>query len=145
MIALDTNILVLAHQREADLHQAASHALRELAESPVPWAICCHSLVEFHGVATAPHLWRQPSTPEQAMDQIDAWRESPSLHVLVESDAVLDRLGQLAQQSKVRGSQVHEARIAACCLSYGVGELWTIDRDFSRYPELKTRNPLIAT
>jgi hypothetical protein len=39
---------------------------------------------------------------------------------------------------------VHDARIAACCLRHGVTELWTADRDFSRYPALFTRNPLVG-
>lgn len=43
-----------------------------------------------------------------------------------------------------RGALIHDARIAACCLTGGVGELWTVDRDFSRFPALKTRNPLIT-
>ncbi len=38
---------------------------------------------------------------------------------------------------------VHDARIAAICLAHGVSELWTADRDFSRFPELKARNPLV--
>lgn len=66
MIAVDTNLLVHAHQREASLHAKAKEVLR------------------------------------------------------------------------------HDARIAACCLLGGVGELWTVDRDFSRFPALKTRNPLIT-
>ena len=35
-------------------------------------------------------------------------------------------------------------RIAAICIENGVTELWTADRDFSRFPQLKTRNPLVA-
>jgi len=50
----------------------------------------------------------------------------------------------LLRSSSVRGPQVHDARIAAICLENGVRELWTADRDFSRFPELKTRNPLSA-
>ena len=38
---------------------------------------------------------------------------------------------------------VHDARIAALCLSHGVRELWSADRDFSRFPALRTRNPLV--
>jgi predicted nucleic acid-binding protein len=38
---------------------------------------------------------------------------------------------------------VHDARIAALCLSHGVCELWSADRDFSRFPALRTRNPLV--
>lgn len=143
MIALDTNILVHAHQREADLHREATRALRELAESPTPWAVCFHSMVEFYGVVTLPKIWRQPSTPKQAMAQIAAWRESPSLRLLTDNDDVMEKLGQLAVSGKVRGGQVHDARIAACCLTHGVHELWTIDRDFSRYPKLTAKNPLM--
>ena len=48
MIAIDTNLLVHAHQREADLHASARTVLRRLAESPAPWAICYQSLIEFY-------------------------------------------------------------------------------------------------
>ena len=37
---------------------------------------------------------------------------------------------------------VYDARIAAVCLAHGVEELWTADRDFGRFPSLRTRNPL---
>jgi uncharacterized protein len=42
----------------------------------------------------------------------------------------------------VAGPKIHDARIAAVCLQNGIGELWTIDRDFSRYTGLKVWNPL---
>lgn len=142
MIAVDTNLLVHAHQREADLHPAAKTLLRDLAESPAPWAICFHSMIEFHAVVTHSRLWRAPSTPEQAQDQIAAWRESPSLRLLMDTSDVLDRTAELAVTAKIRGGQIHDARIAACCLVYGVKELWTVDRDFSRFPALHARNPM---
>jgi predicted nucleic acid-binding protein len=49
----------------------------------------------------------------------------------------------LAMKSKTTGPKIHDARIASCCLTNGVNELWTIDRDFSRFPELRTKNPLL--
>ena len=36
-----------------------------------------------------------------------------------------------------------DARIAALCLSHGVSELWSADRDFSRFPDIAVRNPLV--
>jgi uncharacterized protein len=44
----------------------------------------------------------------------------------------------------VTGATVHDAKIAAICLSHGVTELWTADRDFGYFPELRTRNPLVG-
>lgn len=144
MIAADTNLLVHAHHAEASLHKKAKEVIRTLAESPGPWAVCLHCFVEFYGVATHPKLWQKPSTPEQALDQIAAWRESPSLRILCDSPGVLDTLAELAVSGMVRGALIHHARIAASCLAGGVGELWTVDRDFSRFPAIKPRNPLVT-
>ncbi len=142
MIALDTNLLVHAHRADASLHAKAKEAVRNLAESRVPWGICYHSLIEFYAVATQPRIWDTPSSTTEAFDQIEAWKESPSLRILCDSEASLEKLRLLATRGNVRGSIVHDARIAACCLSHGVKEIWTVDRDFSRFAELKTRNPL---
>jgi len=56
----------------------------------------------------------------------------------------LDQLKSLAVSSKVSGPQIHDTRIAALCLANGVRELWTADRDSTRYPSLKIRNPLLT-
>jgi predicted nucleic acid-binding protein len=46
-------------------------------------------------------------------------------------------------QARIDGPRVHDARIAALCLRHGITELWTADRDFSRFPTLRVRNPLV--
>ena len=51
---------------------------------------------------------------------------------------------ELIERGSVAGPRVHDARIAAVCILHGVRELWSADRDFSRFPDLKVRNPLIA-
>ena len=66
------------------------------------------------------------------------------MRILCDTPGVMDKLAELAVNGSVRGALIHDARIAACCLTGGVGELWTVDRDFSRFPALKTRNPLIT-
>jgi len=143
MIALDTNLLVHAHRKDASLHLEAKECVRQLAEGRAPWFICFHSLVEFYGIATHPKIWTDSSSPSDAANQIDAWRESPSLRVLMDQQTNMDELMAIAQSTKVVGPMIHDARIASCCISNGINELWTIDRDFSRFKALKTRNPLV--
>jgi len=142
VIALDTNILVHAHRRDASLHDKAFALVKQLAESRAPWGICYHGLVEFYGVATRRGLWETASTPTQAFDQIDAWRESPGLRLLHDTEDCPDLLKELALNGTVTGGMIHDARIVSCCLSHGIDELWTVDRDFSRFPRLRCRNPL---
>jgi len=70
--------------------------------------------------------------------------ECPTLSLIGESEGVYFRyLKHILEASQVKGPRVHDARIAAICLSHGVDELWSADRDFSRFPGLRVKNPLI--
>jgi len=143
VIALDTNVLVYSHRRDAAFHDAARAAVGELAESGRRWAIPWPCLGEFYSVATGPRHYDPPSTPDEAIDQVDIWLESPSLTVLGENAATWSVLRTLLAEAKTTGPRVHDARIAAICLAHGVRELWTVDRDYGRFPALRVRNPLI--
>ncbi|HET9875644.1 MAG TPA: TA system VapC family ribonuclease toxin [Mycobacterium sp.] len=145
MIAVDTNILVYAHRRDAAFHGAAVHTMKALAEGKAGWAIPWPCLHEFFAISTHPKIYDPPTTRIQAIAQIDAWLASPSLSVLSEPAGYWDRLKSLLTSGKVAGSMVHDARIAALCLAHGVRELWTADRDFGRFGTVLTiRNPLIT-
>lgn len=144
MIALDTNLLIHAHRRDSSFHGPASECLAELAAGRAMWCLPWPCLHEFYGIVTHPRVFRPPSTPAEAADQIDAWLECPSLVLLTETDAHWPTLRSLVTAARLAGPPVHDARIAALCIQHGVSELWTADRDFSRFPALRTRNPLIG-
>lgn len=142
MIAVDTNLLVYAHRRDSEFHAGAAAMLRELAEGRAPWAIPWPCVHEFFSVVTHPRIYAPPSTTDQAVVQIDAWLGSPSLVMLGEGSGYWAALRPLLMEGKVTGPLVHDARIAGLCAVHGVRELRTMDRDFSRFPGLATRNPL---
>ncbi len=142
MLAVDTNVLVYAHKQGSPFHLRAKSALTELAESPAPWAIPWACLHEFYAVVTHPRVYSPPSSSNQALDQIEAWLGVPSVRLLAEARDHFPRLRTVLASLPVVGSQIYEAKIAAICLSHGVRELLTMDRDFSRYPSLNTRSLL---
>jgi len=144
VIAVDTNILVYAHREDSEWHEAASTRVAELAEGRGAWAIPWPCLHEFLAIASHPKIFTPPTPVAAAIDQVQAWLESPTLHVLAESQLHWPQLRALLQSSKVAGARVHDARIAALCLQHGVKELWSADRDFGRFPDLAVSNPLVA-
>ena len=144
MIAVDTNILVYAHRTDSQWYERAGACVSELAEGPAPWGIPWPCVHEFFGIATHPCVFAPPSTELEALDQLDAWFASPTVALLGESRAHWPTMRTLIMNGRIVGPQVHDARIAAICLQHGVRELWTADRDFSRFPNLKTRNPLVG-
>jgi len=143
VIALDTNILVYAHRRDAEWHRPAADLIKSLAEGINQWAIAWPSIHEFLAIVTHRKIYAPPSTLEQAVSQVDAWLASPSIVLLSESDNHWSTLQSLLTKGQVNGPLVHDARIAALCLTHGVTEFLTADRDFSRFPSLSTRNPLL--
>ncbi len=144
MIAVDTNVLVYAHRRDSEFHEPAAEAVRQLAESPAQWAVPWPCLHEFYSIVTHPRIYDPPTSSAAAADQIAAWLESPSVVPLSEGETYWATLSSLLSSAKVSGPLVHDARIAALCLSQGIREMWSADRDFSRFPRLKVTNPLVA-
>ncbi len=58
MVAVDTNVLVYAHRREASEHDAANGFVRKLAEGDEPWGIPWPCVYEFFSVVTNPRIWK---------------------------------------------------------------------------------------
>lgn len=134
MRAVDTNILIYAFFEDSPFHEQSKAAISALALGQAPWAIPWPCIHEFFGVVTNMVFAIQPA---RAMAQIDAWLESPSLLLLGETSGHWHQLSSLLKTSKIAGSAVHDAKIAAICIAHGVSELLTLDRDFSSFPELK--------
>jgi len=144
LIGVDTNILVYAHREDSPFHVAAVRRVTELAEGRASWAIPWPCLHEFLAIVTHPRIYAPPSSLARALAQVEAWLESPSLTLLGESAAHWTTLSSLLVDGRVAGPQVHDARVAALCREHGVRELWSADRDFSRFAGLSVVNPLVA-
>ncbi len=144
MIAVDTNILVYSHRRDSAFFEASQAVIRSLAESAAPWAIPWPAVHEFLAIVTHPRIYSPASPLATAIEQIKRWAGSPSLSFIGEhGGAYLDVLAHQLQSGRVVGVRVHDARIAAICISHRVDELWTADRDFTRFPGVRVRNPLV--
>lgn len=142
VIAIDTNILVYAHRVESPFHKEARVLIESLADSPALWAVPWPCVYEFIAIVTSPRIFRTPTAVNDAFEVIRSLAGLPNNVMLGEGDGYLDLLQQIAVRAKTQGGTIHDARIAAICTYHGVSELWSADRDFSRFPGLNTRNPL---
>lgn len=141
MIAVDTNILVYAYDEATPMHERALAAMDRLVSEPswgLPWIVAG----EFYSVLTDGRMWREPQV-DAALAALDAWITTPGVRLLAEPPGHWPRLRALLAGARPLGQKVHDARIAAVCLAAGVTEFWTADRDFSWYPQLRVRNPLV--
>lgn len=143
MIAVDSNLLIYAHKEGSPFHTAAAELVDSLRHAPGPWAIPWPCIHEFIGIVTHPGIYKPASTLSEALGFLDSLFAGPQLQLLSESSGYFDRLRVITTAARLKGPRIHDARIAALCLHHGVRELWTSDRDFSAFPQLTARNPLV--
>ena len=141
MKAIDTNVLVYAEINSAPQHSTAREIVRMLAEGSDAWAIPWPCAYEFLRVVTHPRVYHPPVPLEVAISDLRWIFASPSLIMLKETPRHFDILASLLEKSQATGNLIHDAHIAALCLEHGVEELISGDADFSRFKDLKARNP----
>ena len=90
---------------------------------------------------THTRIYRPPTPLAAAIDQVDAWMESPGLTLLGESTGYWGALRTTLQASLTSGPKIHDARVATLCTATGVARLWSCDRAFSRFRDLRVVNP----
>ena len=142
MIAVDSNLLVYAHRSDSEWHEKALRCLKGLAEGTAPWALPWPCLHEFLAIVTHPRIYRPPTPLTVALSAAEVWLNAPACRTIGEGPGYFEVFRPLLQAARVSGRMIHDARIAAICLHHGVKELWTLDRDFSRFAGPKTVNPL---
>ncbi|MEP7216022.1 MAG: TA system VapC family ribonuclease toxin [Anaerolineaceae bacterium] len=143
MIAVDTNILVYASRADSPRHQRSFAALAELAEGPDLWAIPWPCMHEFISVVTSARFYDPPTPIATAFGQVAEWLAAPRLVLLSEGTGHFEALKKVVADLEIKGTTIHDAKIAALCIANGVSELWSADRDFDRFPALRVRNPLL--
>jgi toxin-antitoxin system PIN domain toxin len=144
MIAVDSNILVYSVREDSPWHGAALGCLRALAEGAAAWAIPWPCIHEFIAVVTHPRIYKPPTPLDDAVQQVEYWMECPSLRLIGEEPRYWEHLKALVTAGKAIGPLVHDARVAAICRAHGVRELWSADRDYSRFEGLRSRNHLLV-
>lgn len=146
MTALDTNILVYAHRPEMPFHKQAKEFVGSLAEGREPWALPWPAIHEFLAVVSHPRIFVNPTAISEALLQVSLWLSSPSAFTITETERYFPVLQSLLEQTGVAGPKIHDARIAAICVSNGVTTLFSADRDFSRFGDaLAIRNPFLGS
>jgi uncharacterized protein len=143
VIAVDSNILVYAHREDSPFHDPAFQRITELAEGSANWAIPWPCVHEFLSIVTHPRIYSPPTPLARALDQVDAWLASPTIVLLAETPSHWPTLRALLSAGQVTGPRIHDGRVAALCRQHGVRELWSADRDFSRFAGITVVNPLL--
>ena len=143
MILIDVNVLVYAFHDGSPDHDAYRQWLAETIESDEPFGVSDLVLSGLVRVLTHPRIFNPPVPLAEALAFADALRSQPNAVVVAPTARHWDIFKRLAQGAGAKGGLVADAYLAALALAAGC-EWITADRDFSRFPGLRWRHPLVG-
>lgn len=141
MIIPDANLLLYAYNLVSPQHTVARNWLESVLSGNevvlFPWLV----LSAFLRVSTSPHAFREPLSMEFAIETVNAWMGQRNAIAALPSDKHWLVFSKLLREGNVRGAMTTDAEIAAYAVEHGA-TLYTCDRGFARFPDLKVINPL---
>lgn len=141
MILPDVNVLVYAHRRDAERHDAYRSWLEEAVAGPAPFGLSDLVLSGFLRVVTHPRVFADPTPAPEAMAFVRVLRDRPNRVPVEPGPRHWAIFLDLCETARARGNLIPDAWYAALAIESGM--VWvTTDGDFRRFPGLETRHPL---
>jgi len=140
VILVDANVLLYAYQPRSEFHQRCRAWVEEAFSGEEPVCLAWVTVLAFIRISTNPRIFEQPLLAAEATAAVSSWLERPTVSVLEAGERCWEIFRRLLVEAQVSGPLVMDAFLAALALENGA-TLVTTDRDFTRFPNLKLRNP----
>ena len=141
MIFIDANLLLYAYNASCDEHQRAKAWIEDVLSGSEPVAFCWPVVLGFIRITTNSRAFPHPLSRLEAARIVSSWFEQPQAVVVSPGQNHWDLLQRLLTEGKISGALVSDAHLAALTIEHG-GVLFTTDRDFTRFPNLRFANPI---
>jgi hypothetical protein len=141
VILVDANLLLYAYNSSSDHHQASREWLEAALSGEERIGLSWTVLLAFLRLATTPRVFQEPLSMTEASAIVSDWLARPNVAVVYPTERHWEVLSSLLAVTRTRGKDVTGAHLAALALEHG-GTFCTTDRDFARFPGLKTLDPL---
>lgn len=140
MILPDVNMLLYAYDRGSKFNASAIVWLETvLSEEEVFFS--WHTITGFLRIITHPTALANPTTIEKAVNIVDKWLELDNTHLVSLEKKNWPLFSSILIDGQATGNLVMDAHLAAMSASCGA-RLASTDRDFSRFSDVRTFNPL---
>jgi hypothetical protein len=140
VILPDVNVLVYAYRVDAPKHERYRRWLEGVLDGREAYGLADLVLAGFLRVVTHPRVFSPPSPTAHALGFAAALRGHPNCVSVGPGPRHWSILLDLCRTAAVKGNLVPDAYLAALAIESG-SEWMTTDRDYSRFPGLRWRDP----
>jgi uncharacterized protein len=140
MVIVDANVLLYAVNGASPHHRVAKGWVEGALGGDEPVGFAWVVLLAFLRLVTLPAVFPKPLDVDVALEVVEAWlsaRAATVVHPTARHAAVL---GGFLRASGTAGNLVTDAHLATLAIEHGA-RLCTFDRDFERFPGLRSFVP----
>jgi uncharacterized protein len=142
MILPDINLLIYAYNSDAPGHRQAKAWWEACLSDHEPVGLPWVSLLGYLRLMTSRSAVTAPLSSDEAIEHIVSWLDRPQTQILTPGPRHLGLLANLMRASGAVGRHTTDVHLAALAIEHQA-ELHSNDGDFSRFPGLRWRNPLL--
>lgn len=141
MMLIDANLLLYAYDPRASQHEASRRWLEATLSGSALVRFAWLSLWAFLRISTNPRVYERPLALAEAQAAVSSWLRQPVVGLLEPGERHWELLQQMTSGGQTSGPLVMDAVLAAIAVEHGA-TLYTTDRDFTRFADLRWTNPL---
>jgi len=138
---VDANLLLYAEDRSSQHHEQARAWWDEQLSGKLPVCLCWTVLNAFLRIGTNKRVFVRPLSLNEAVGRVQSWFDQPCTRLVQPTDHHWVLFQQLMIEGQAKGALVTDAHLAALAIEHGC-TLYSTDADFSRFQNLKWKNPL---
>ena len=142
--SIDANVLLYASDTGSRWQKAATDFLAGVVARSELCCLAWPTMMAYLRIASHPRIFSAPLTPREAEENLNSLLELPRVRVIGEGDGFWSAYRIISAETPVRGNLVTDAHLAAILLEHGVGTLYSRDRDFLKFRNLRVRDPFAA-
>jgi len=141
LILPDVNILVYAYNRGAPLHFLAKQWLESTFNGTEVVGLAWAALMGFIRILSNPRVVTDPVRPEVLLGVVQGWLGLSVCRLVGPGPGHVELMARLFTQSGAGPQMVTDVHLAALALEHRA-TLYSNDVDFTRFSDLKLKNPL---
>jgi len=142
LILFDANVLLYAYHSQSESNLVCRRFVEETLSRVEPTALCWQSILAFLRIGTNQRVFLHPFSRKEASKIVSEWLAHSSVVLLEPGDRFWSILNGLIDTAQVSAPLMTDAALAALAIEHGA-TLCTTDRDFARFPKLRTIDPTI--
>ncbi len=141
MVTPDANILLYAYNKADERQSAASKWLEDRLSGSEIFALNWQAVTAFLRISTHPRSFPRPFTLAEVAEIVQGWLDCENVILITPTGRHWSILKDIFIEGQATGPLMMDAHLAALAIEHDA-TLATTDKDFSRFSNLKTLDPL---